>query len=133
MKTARQGKEILIKIHNDVGIMRDLTKIVAEKGVNLLAACSWVEGADGYIRMITDDNLRAKDVLEEHNYNPEERDVILVTVGHTPGTLRSVLEALAENEIDIHHLYVSADINDENCLVVLSTANNDHAIVLINE
>ena len=65
MKTARQGKEILVKIHNDVGIMRDLAKIVAEKGVNLLAASSWVEGKDGYIRLITDDNLRAKDALVE--------------------------------------------------------------------
>jgi hypothetical protein len=132
MKTARQGKEILVKIHNDVGIMRDLAKIVAEKGVNLLAASSWVEGKDGYIRLITDDNLRAKDALEEHKYAPEERDVILVTIGHSPGTLRSVLEELAENDLDVDHLYVTANINDANCLVVLSTANNDHAIVLIN-
>ena len=112
--------------------MRDLAKIVAEKGVNLLAASSWVEGKDGYIRLITDDNLRAKDALEEHKYAPEERDVILVTVGHKPGTLRSVLEELAENDLDIHHLYVTADINDASCLVVLSTANNDRAVVLIN-
>ena len=133
MKAAQQGKEIVVKIRNTVGVLRDLTKIVAEKGVNLLAASAWVEGENGIIHLVTDDALRTKEALEEHRYAPQERDVILVKVYHTPGTLRSVLEDLAAEDIDIHHLYVSADINDRECLVVLSTANNDRAVVLLNE
>lgn len=133
MSTVQQGKEIVIKIKNAIGVMRDLTKIVAEKGVNVLAVSAWVEGENGIVHLVTDDNLRASDTLREHNYAPVERDVVLVTIDHKPGMLRSTLEKLAENEIDIHHLYASADINDAHCLIVLSTANNDRAIVLLKD
>ena len=46
--------------------------------------------------------------------------------------LRHVTERLARGSVDIHHLYVSTTSEQGESLVVLATANNDHATVLLN-
>ena len=49
MIKAKQGKEIVVRVRNDIDVLFQLSKLVSEKGVNILAACTWVEGADGIV------------------------------------------------------------------------------------
>jgi len=133
MIKARQGKEIVVRVLNNIGVVAQLAKVLSEKGVNILAFTSWTEGDQGIIHLVTDDNLRAGDALREKNYNPKERDVVCVDAHHKPGMLRHVTEQLASEDIDIHHLYASAPQSADGCLIVLACANNDRAVVLLNE
>ena len=134
MIAAKQCKEISVRVFNDIGILAQLTKIVADKGVSIRAAAAWVEdGGKGVIRLVTDDNLRAVDALRAHNYDPEEIDSIGITATHSPGMLSSICSAIGNGGINIRYLYTSAPLTDETCLVVLATENNDRALVLLNE
>jgi hypothetical protein len=126
-----QGKEVVVKVVNDIGVLANLTKLVSEKGVNILAVSSWTEGENGIVHLVTDDNLRAMDVLREKNYAPVERDVVLVEARHKPGMLRHLTDVLAREGIDIHYLYASGTIDTDTCLIVLTTANNDRTTVLL--
>jgi hypothetical protein len=81
---------------------------------------------------VTDDNRRIADALRSKNYDPRESDVVLTEVPHKPGMLRHVTERLAKGSIDIHHLYASTVSEQGESLVVLATANNDRAVVLLN-
>ena len=100
--------------------------------MNILAASGWVEGADAVIHLITDDNLRAVDVLRDRNYAPQERSVVTVEAPHTPGILRDLTEMIGQEDLDIHHVYTGA-ASDGQCLLVVSTSNNDRAFVLLND
>ncbi len=51
---------------------------------------------------------------------------------HKPGMLHRVAETLAQGAIDIHHLYATATREQERCLVVFNTENNERAMVLLN-
>ncbi len=134
MITAKQCREISVQVLNDVGILAQLTKIVAEKGVNIRAAAAWVESENkGVIRLVTDDNLRAADALRAHNYAPEEIDSIEVLMYHSPGMLSSICARIAEGGINMNYLYASAPVSEESCLAILSTENNERALVLLNE
>ena len=133
MITARQGKEVVVKVTNDIGILHDISKIVAERGVNILAVHGSVAGDKGIVRLITDDNLRACDALKAHNYAPQEADVVLIDSPNKPGMLRSITEKLARESIDVHHLYASGGLDDADSLVVLASASNDHAVVALND
>ena len=82
--------------------------------------------------LVTDDNLRAVDALRHRNYTPQEKSVVTVEAPHTPGILRDLTEMLGQEEIDIHHVYTGA-AGDGQCLLVVSTANNDRAFVLLND
>jgi hypothetical protein len=43
MITAKHCKEVSLWLTNDIGGLSKLTKIISEKGINILAACAWVE------------------------------------------------------------------------------------------
>ncbi len=133
MLSIRPGKEIVLRIQNEIGILAQLTKVLTEKGLNILAAAAWVEGSTGVIHLVTDDNLRASDALKARDYAPREVEVVMAEVAHKPGMLRHIADRLAEEQIDLHHLYASATTDADRTLVVFASANNDRAIVLLNQ
>ncbi len=130
---AQQGKEIVVRTLSEIGLLFDLAKVVAEKGINLLAVHGQVEGRDAVIRLVTDDNLRALDALRAHNYAPMEQPVAMVRAPNKPGILRTLAERLAGSDIDIHHISATTSAEADTCLIVLSCSNNDRAVVLLNE
>ena len=134
MTNARQCKEVSVRVLNDIGILAQLTRIVAEKGVNIRAAAAWVEGENsGVVHLVTDDNLRAMDALRAHNYAPEQVSSIEVDLAHKPGMLSRMCERIGRGGINIRYLYGSAPLADETCLLVLATDNDERALVLLGE
>ncbi|MCO6042406.1 hypothetical protein NG895_00660 [Aeoliella sp. ICT_H6.2] len=132
MLKARQGKEVVVRMADEIGGLAKFSKVVAEKGVNTLAMSAWVEGDEGVVRLVTDDTLRTTEALEKHGYKLEVRDVVLVDTAHKPGALRHLTDTLAEAHIDLTHLFASATIAQDECLVVFNSSNNEHAIVLLD-
>lgn len=131
MLNARIGKEIVVRVRNEIGVVAQLTKLIADKGINVLAMNGWVEGQDAVIRLVTSDNLRVMDALREKHYNPHEKNVVFLEAAHKPGKLRHITEILAKEGIDLLHLYASATEDMDKCLVVFECANNDRAVVLL--
>ncbi len=130
---ATQGKEIAFHIMNRIGVLADVAKVLADRGIELYAVNASVNVKIATIRLVTDDNLRAMDVLREHGYNPQESGVILLKLPHKPGMLHRLSEILAAEMIDIHYIYSTSSSDMGECEVVLHTTNDDHAIVRLNE
>ncbi len=61
-----------------------------------------------------------------------EADVLMTEPPHKPGMLHRMTEKLAQEDIDIHHLYATASASQTQCVLVFATANNDRAMVLLN-
>ncbi|MCA9102224.1 MAG: hypothetical protein KDA63_13770 [Planctomycetales bacterium] len=133
MLKARQGKEVVVRMANQIGGLAKFSKHVAERGVNVLAMNAWVEGEEAVVRLVTDDTLRTMDVLNENGFEPQERSVVLVDAAHRPGILRHLTDTLARENIDLTHLYASATIEQDDCLVVLNSSDNDRAMVVLND
>jgi len=124
----KHGKEVVVTLKNDIGVLFEISKLVSEKGVDVVAVNGAVCGEDCTIRLVTDDALRTKDALSDKGYSPREESVILMELPHKSGMLRRVAEVLAGENIDIHHVYATALDNQEKCLVGLHTASDEHAI-----
>lgn len=132
MLQTRVAKEVTVRLENEIGALDEIAEAIAERGINIVAACAWVEGAQAIIRILSDDSVRIMDTLKAHNYASRESDVLVTEVAHKPGMLRHITERLAGAEIDIHHLYATATSAQDRTLVVFATANNDRALVLLN-
>jgi hypothetical protein len=133
MFAAKQGKEIVLKLKNEIGLLSEIGKLLAEKGVSILAVSATVCGEDGVLRLVTDDNLRTGDALAEQGYTPHEEDVILLEVPHKPGMLKRMAEVLAGENIDILNVYATALDEQEKCLLVLHTSGDEHALPKLNK
>ena len=131
MLKAELGQELVLEVLNDIGVLAEITQVVSDKGISLRAVSSWVKGADGLIHLVTDDNLRAGDALRKKKFKVREEKVILAELPNKPGMLKRLTERLEAEQIDIHHLYATADGIDK-CLVVFSSSDNDRAMVEIN-
>jgi hypothetical protein len=132
MIRARQGKEVVVRTTNKIGELAKFAKVVAERGINVLAVSAWIEGAEAVVRLVTDDTLRTMDCLRDYGYEPQEQAVVLIDARHKPGILRHLTDVLSKENIDLSHLFASATINQDLCLVVLNSSDNDHAITVLN-
>ena len=129
------GKEIVLHVRNDMGILGEVARLITERGVGIDAVAGSVDGDEDIcvLRLITDDNLRTCDLLREHGYNPVEEPVVLLEAPHKPGMLKKLTQRLGEEEIDIQSLYATATQRDSHCLLVLRTTNDTRALVCLNE
>ena len=129
---ARMAKEAIIRIRNRMGVLAQVTKTIADKGIDVEAVIGTVEGGDAVIRLVTSDHQRTIDVLRELRPDVQESKVVLVELEHKPGLLRHITEKLARENIDLYYLYGTATGADK-CLVVFASANNDRAVMVLND
>ena len=54
-------------------------------------------------------------------------------MAHKPGMLKRVSDVLASDEIDIRQVYATAMEQQDKCLVVLHTSNDEHALPWLNK
>lgn len=132
MLKARLGKEIVVRVTNEIGVISQLSKVIAEKGINALAVAGEIDGRTATLRFLTTDNLRVEDALRERHYAPHAADCVIVQMPNKPGMLRTLTEKLAAESIDIHRLHATAPEDKSHSLVVLGTSNNEHAVVVLN-
>jgi hypothetical protein len=132
MLKAKIGKEVVARLTNQVGVLARVTKIVSEKGINIRAVSSWVEGKDAVIRLLTDDATRVADALREQQVTVKENEVVMVESPHKAGLLRSLTERLAGAGIDLRYLYASALDGQEQCLIIFGSTDNGQALALLN-
>jgi hypothetical protein len=133
MLKAKIGKEVVVRLPNTVGMLAQITQIVSDKGINILAASSWVEGNAAVIRLVTDDHQRVVDALREKEFSLKENDVVLTEAAHKPGMLRRLTARLAENGLDLRYLYATATGAQDQCQIVFSCTDNNRALVLLNK
>jgi hypothetical protein len=118
---------------NDIGVLFELATLVSQQGVNILAVNGAVCGEECLIRLIADDNRKALEVLAEHRFAPQEEDVVLVELPHRPAMLKQVTKAMAEAGIDIHHVYAAATSEQDQCLLVFHTSDDDDAVAKLKQ
>ncbi|MGA3145651.1 MAG: hypothetical protein ABSF10_21855 [Verrucomicrobiota bacterium] len=125
------AKDAIVRINNQPGALARVTKSVADKGINIEAIIATVEGADAVVHLVTSDHQRTINTLHERQLEVQETKVVVVEALHRPGLLQHITEKLARENMDLFYLYATAAEADK-CLVVLSSTNNEWAVMVLN-
>ena len=89
---------------------------MSDERVNIIAL---MLESGGHMRMVVDNHVHASAILREHHHQVTEREVILVTVPNTPGSLAPALKLLADAHVNIEYAYAGvADTNQMASIVV---------------
>jgi hypothetical protein len=128
---AKMAKEAIVRTNNRPGALARVTKSIAGKGINIEAVIATVDGADAVIRLVTSDHQRTINTLREQQLEVQETKVVVVEALHRPGLLQHITEKLARENMDLFYLYATAAEADK-CLVVLSSSNNEWAVMVLN-
>ena len=97
--------QISVFLENRAGQFAEITRILAEHGIDL-RAISIAETEDyGILRMIVDNAEKTTSILMQHGYLLSMTPVLVIAVNDQPGGIAPVLATLAEGNIDIEYMY----------------------------
>ncbi len=131
IRSVKLGKEFVVVSENKVGMLSKVAAILADRGIDILAISAQAAGGVALMNFVTDDALHTRDLLAKKGYKVQENSVLLVEVEDKPGVLMQVTKKLAAKKIDILNIYASAPASYGPCVLVLSTNDNQKALVTL--
>jgi len=131
MIKAELNRQLMVKVNNKVGSLAEITSAVSKAKINMLALCAYEIDNMVAIMFVTEDNNKAKKLLEEHNYEVQEEEIILLSIDNKPGALQSIIERIADEGFELSLMFGSVDKDSVTSPIVIISNNNLDVLMLI--
>ncbi len=128
-----KAKEFTVTIADKPGALGKCLLALAERGVNLLAFQSYVEGGESLARFVADDTAAANKVLGGLRMIFEETDVAVVRLPHRPGEFGRASARLGDEQINIDYSYCGLDPGSNLVLMVFGVDKLTKAATLLDQ
>lgn len=125
-------KQISVFIENAPGKLAEFTRILGEKGIDLVSLSIADTTSFGILRGIVADWERASRLIEEAGYTLRLTDVLAVEVPDRPGGLADILTMLSEQGIEIEYLYSFVRNKSDKALIVFRVPDIDKAMTILS-
>ena len=126
-------EQISVFLENQPGALSEVTQILGESGVNI-RALSLADTKDfGILRLIVNDNEKARQTLDQKGFTVRKTDVVAVEVPDRPGGLAAIIKILAEAKINVEYLYAFVQQSGQNAIIIFRFDETDRAIAVLSE
>ena len=123
--------QLSIFLENRAGRLAEVTRILADSGVNI-RALSLADTSDfGILRLIVSDFEKAKENLKAGGFTVGRTTVVAVEVTDKPGGLNSILEMLRDAKINVEYMYAFVEKRSDKALVVFRFDDSEKALRLL--
>ncbi len=120
-------RQISIFVANKSGRLAQVTKMLGENGVNILAL-SIADTVDyGILRLIVTDPDLAENVLAKSELTYNVTPVLGICVDHVPGGLSKALGILADAGHSVGYMYAFVGKAKDSAMVIIKAEDNDAA------
>lgn len=110
-------KQLSVFLENKAGRINDVSKTLAKNDINM-EAFSMAESTDfGILRIIVSDVEKAVKVLREDDFAVMITDVVCISLPNVPGSLSTVLDYLAKEDIFIEYMYAYSKNGSANVII----------------
>jgi hypothetical protein len=124
-------KQISVFIENKEGRLRNALKALSEQNINIRALSIADSEKYGILRLIVDDNEKAKNALEAENLIVKETEVIVVGVPDEPNGLNSILEILENDNINVEYIYAFVSTKADEAVVVMKIEDAEKGLKVL--
>jgi len=128
-----RATEFTVTILDKPGALGKCFLALAERGVNILAFQSYVEGPESLVRFVADNPAAAKAVLGGMRMIFEETEVAIAKMPHRPGALGRAAAKLGEGQINIDYSYCGLEPGSPLGLLVFSVDSVSKASAILDE
>ena len=126
-------EQISVFLENKAGRLAEVTRILAEAGVNI-RALSLADTSDfGILRLIVNENNTAKEALRKHGFTVGKTDVVAVEVEDRPGGLHKILDVLFRANVNVEYMYAFVQQSGSNAVIIFRFDNLDEAVKVLTE
>ncbi|MFW6235843.1 MAG: ACT domain-containing protein, partial [Desulfovibrionales bacterium] len=126
-------EQISIFLENRAGRLSEVTRVLAEGGINI-RALSLADTSDfGILRLIVTDHERAKQILKENGFTVGRTNVVAVEVQDQPGGLHNILHLLSSKGVNVEYMYAFVQQCGKNAVLIFRFDKTDQAIEILTE
>lgn len=103
------ARDFTVVLENRPGTLASLGEALGQAGINLSGACGAVDGDEGVIHLLVEDDVeQARSAIEGVGLAVrDEREVLVVDVQDQPGTLGSYARKFAEAGVNVDLIYLA--------------------------
>lgn len=124
-------KQLSIFLENKSGSLSDVTEVLANAGINLVAM-SVADSSDyGILRCVVSDPQKAGKVLREHGYAVKMTDVVGFTMTNESGSMAKILKHLSDSGAAIEYVY--SFNNGQRANVIIRTIDMDACLCVLEQ
>ena len=102
-------KQISVFLENTTGRLSEVTKTLADAGINLRAIIIADTADFGILRLIADKTDEAVAALNNAGFTTRQTDVVAVEVEDVPGSLAKLMDVFQQSQVNIEYLYASLE------------------------
>jgi len=126
-------KQISVFFENKPGRLGEVTRVLADAGINL-RAISIADTADfGILRLIVNNHEKAATALNNAGFTTRITNVAAVEIDDTPGSLARVMDIFKAADVNIEYLYASLEGKGGKAVVIFKLEDHDKGLSLIQK
>ena len=126
-------KQISVFLENNAGRLGEVTRVLAEAGINI-RAISIADTADfGILRLIVNNWEDALKALNKANFTTRVSDVVAVEIEDKPGSLAAVMDLFRKTMVNIEYLYASLEGKTGKAVVIFKLEDHQKGLQIIKE
>ena len=118
---------IVVMANNQVGVIADITAVLANAGINLESIDTESSGEQGAVILTTDNSDRALYVLNQAGYKAVGDEVLVLRLRDEPGSLAQVAEKLKQAGVNIQSMHI---LNRHGGYAMIALTTDDRARTL---
>lgn len=127
-------RQISVFIGNRKGRLAELTRLLADNGVNIRALSLADSESFGILRIIVDDTDAVAKLLKDNGMTVSVNSMLSVIIPDRPGGLSDMLAILAEKNISVEYMYAFLSTTDkESACVVMRIEEEEAAEKLLKD
>lgn len=127
------NKQLSLFLENKSGRLAEVTRIIADVNVDILAMSIADTTNFGILRLIVDDIDKAAKALQANGLAVKISDVIAIEVPDKPGGLANVLQIIDQANIGIEYMYAFIGKNSSVAHVILKIKDAEKVTSILKE
>ncbi|MDR2964616.1 MAG: ACT domain-containing protein [Treponema sp.] len=130
-------RQISVFLENTSGRLGELTKTLANAGINLRAVSIADTEDYGILRLIVDKTDEAVNTLTAAGFTTKLTDVVAVEIEDAPGSLAKLMELYQKSQVNIEYLYASLGSSCEGqtgkAVVIFKLEDHEKGLKILND
>ncbi|MDR3199963.1 MAG: ACT domain-containing protein [Spirochaetales bacterium] len=126
-------KQISVFLENSAGRLGEVTRVLADAGINLRAISIADTNDFGILRLIVNNQEQAVKALTDAGFTTRITNVAAVEVDDKPGSLARVMELFQKSDVNIEYLYASLEGKEGKAVVIFKLKDHVEGLKLIKE
>lgn len=126
-------KQISVFVENKPGRLVEITREIADAGIDLRAV-SLADTSDfGILRIIVDNPDEAEKILRESGHTVALTNVIAVGIDDKPGEFSKAMKILADNHTNVDYMYAFTGNRTGTAYVIIKSDDLEQGVKVLKE